>query len=171
MSKMTEFWIAVGGLALLTVLILLAMRRGWSARKERTTHVVGELPAAPAALGAARTDAFDATYVGTTLAGQWLERIAGQRLGERAAATVRLFDAGLVVVRQGTDDLYIPFDRFEDVRFDRGIAGKVGDRSRLVVVTWRLEVPVDSGFLLRHPGQAHELVTALRAAAQEKEAG
>jgi len=166
-----KFWIPTIGLIVLAGLILLSMRRGWLRRAVRTATVVGELPEAPASLGTARTAPFDATYIGTTVAGQWLERIAGQGLGARAAGTVQLFDSGVVVVRQGIADVYIPLDQLDAVRFDRGIAGKVADPRRLVVLTWRLKVAVDSGVLLRHPEQAQELVTALEAAVQQKEAG
>jgi len=166
-----KFWIPTIGLIVLAGLILLSMRRGWLRRAARTATVVGALPEVPASLGTARTAPFDATYIGTTVAGQWLERIAGQGLGARAAGSVQLFDSGVVVVRQGIADVYIPLDRLDAVRFDRGIAGKVADPKRLVVLTWRLEVAVDSGVLLRHPEQAQELVTALEAAVQQKEAG
>lgn len=166
-----EFWAYTGGLVALTVVILLAMRRGWRGRQERTANAVGELPTAPVSLGTARTAPFDGVYVGTTLAGEWLERIAGQGLGSRASGTVQLYDAGIVVVRQGTSDVYIPLERLDGARFDRGVAGKVGDPERLVVVTWHLEVPVDSGILLRHPEQAKELVAAIAAATEQKEAG
>jgi hypothetical protein len=166
-----KFWIPTFALALLTVVILLAMRSGWQRKKAATQAAVGPLPPAPASFGTARTAPAEATYLGSTLAGQWLERIPAQGLAERANGTVQLFDAGLQLVRQGTNDLYIPFDRIEAVRFDRGIAGKVSDPERLVVVTWRLAIVVDTGILLRHPQQAQELVTALQGAVQQKEAG
>ena len=166
-----RFWIPTIGLVLLTATVLLSMRRSWLRKKDSTADVVGPLPPAPVSLGTARTAPAESTYLGSTVAGQWLERIPGQGLAERAAGTVQLFDAGLQLVRQGTNDLYIPLDRVEAVRFDRGIAGKVSDPERLVVVTWRLEIAVDSGILLRHPEQAQELVTALNGAVQKKEAG
>ncbi len=166
-----KFWIPTIGLVLLAVFILVSMRRGWLGRATRTAPVVGDLPAAPVSLGTARTAPLEATYLGTTVAGQWLERVAAQGLGVRAAGSVQLFDAGVVVVRQGIADLYIPLERLDAVRFDRGIAGKVADPKRLVVLTWRLEVAVDSGVLLRHPEQAQELVAAVQAAVQQKEAG
>ncbi|NLF04169.1 MAG: transporter [Actinomycetales bacterium] len=169
-----RFWIPTIALIALSVLILLGMRRGWRGRSGRTAAVVGPLPEAPVSLGTARTAPFDATYVGSTTAGEWLERIPGQGLGSRAAGSVQLFESGLVVVRQGTDDLYIPRDRIEAVRFDRGHAGKVSSSRRLVVVTWQLAIAVESGFLLRNEEQAQELVTALEGAVQQnqqKEAG
>ena len=166
-----RFWIPTIALAVIAVVVLLAMRRGWRGKVARSTAAVGPLPEAPASLGTARTAPLEVLYVGSTTAGEWLERIPGQGLGARADGTVQLFDSGLVNVRQGTDDLYIPVDRVLAVRFDRGIAGKVSDPERLVVVTWRLEIDIDSGFLLRHPEQAQELVTALSRAVQQKEAG
>ena len=166
-----KFWIPTLSLVVLAVVVLLSMRRGWLGRSSRSAAAVGPLPPAPTSLGTARTAPFEATYVGSTTAGDWLDRIPGQGLATRAAGTVQVFEAGIVVVRHGTDDLYIPLDRVDAVRFDRGIAGKVSDPRRLVVVTWRLEIPIDSGVLLRHPEQAQELVTALSGAVQQKEAG
>ena len=166
-----RFWIPTLGLIALSVIILLGMRRGWLGRTSRTSTAVGELPTAPVSLGTARTSPFEATYVGTTVAGEWLERVTAKGLGARAAGTVQLFDVGAVVVRQGAPDLYIPLELLQAVRRDRGIAGKVADPHRLVVLTWRLAVTVDTGILLRHPAQAEELVTAVEAAIQQKEAG
>lgn len=166
-----RFWVPTIGLIALSVLILVAMRRGWLGRSTRTATAVGPLPVAPVSLGTARTAPLESTYVGTTVAGEWLERVTGQGLGVRAAGTVQLFDAGVVVVRQGAPDVYIPLEQLEAVRRDRGVAGKVADPQRLVVLTWRLAVAVDTGIVLRHPADATELVTAVEAAIQQKEAG
>lgn len=166
-----RFWIPTLGLVALTVVILLGMRRGWLGRKSRTSTAIGELPSAPVSLGTARTAPFEGTYIGTTVAGEWLERVTGEGLGSRAAGTVQLFDAGILVVRQGAPDVYIPIELLDAVRRDRGIAGKVADPHRLVVLSWRLAVAVDTGILLRHPAQADDLVTAVESAIQQKEAG
>lgn len=166
-----RFWIPTIALAAVTVLVLLAMRRAWRRREETTTAEVGELPAVPVETGAALTGAFEATYVGSTRSGRWLERLTGQGLGVRAHGTVQLFETGLLVVREGTEDLFLPARTIDGARLDRGLAGEVSDPRRLLVVTWRAGTDIDSGFLLRSQDHAQQLVSALTGAVQEKEAG
>ena len=65
-------------LVLVVLLVLWGMRAGWRARTRRSSALVPSLSAAPAELGAARLAPVDATYVSTTRAGDWLDRVTAQ---------------------------------------------------------------------------------------------
>ena len=162
-------WLSVTLLVVLGAALLLGMARGW----RRLTRGTGAVPAPPPvpdedALGAARTPAFDATYVSTTRAGDWLDRVGTHGLGVRSAATVRVHDAGVVLRRRGAPDVFVPRAALRGTGTSGGMAGKVVGGEGLVVLTW---VPnpdddprgLDTGLRLRHAHEADEL----RAATQD----
>lgn len=162
-------WLSVTVLVVLGVALLLGMAKGWR-RLSRGASPVPPPPPVPDedALGAPRTAALDATYVSTTRAGDWLDRVGAHGLGVRSAATVRVHDAGVVLRRRGAPDVFVPRAALRAVGTSGGMAGKVVGGEGLVVLTW---VPdpdadprgLDTGLRLRH---AHE-AGGLRAATQD----
>ena len=163
--------VTVALLALFCIGVLLAMRAGWRARARRTGALVPELPAVPAAddpaLGAPRTEPFDATYVSSTSAGDWLDRIVVHDLGVRSGAGVRVFDAGVRIERAGARSVFVPAAALRGVRAEAGIAGKFVGREGLVVITWQAQgegaTLVDTGLRLRHSADRTVLIDAVRA--------
>uniref|UniRef100_UPI001012A9E6 PH-like domain-containing protein n=1 Tax=Cellulomonas endophytica TaxID=2494735 RepID=UPI001012A9E6 len=153
---------------LLALLALRAMRSGWRTRTTRT-EALGVAPAAvPADLGAARTAAAEATYVGTTTQGRWLDRVTAHGLGVRSPATVQVHDAGVLVERRGAPDLFLPADRLLVVTTGPGLAGKVVGREGLVLLDWRAADGPDAaalttGLRLRRRAD-HDAVLAAAAA-------
>lgn len=164
-------WLSVTLLVVLGLALLTGMAFGWRRLTRGATDVPApeHVPGADA-LGAARTAAFDATYVSTTRAGDWLDRVGAHGLGVRSAATVQVFDAGVVLRRRGAPDVFVPRAALRAVGTSGGMAGKVVGGEGLVVLTWT-SAPgpeddprgLDTGLRLRHPHQRDEL----RAAAQE----
>lgn len=163
--------------ALLGVLGLLAgvaMRAGWRHRARRTAVVVPELAAVPAAddpaLGAPRTASFEATYVSSTTAGDWLDRVVAHDLGVRSRAAVRVFDAGVRIERTGARDVFIPADAVRGVGTAPGMAGKFVGGDGLVVLTWQAPGPgaavLDTGLRLRHAADRTPLTEAVRVLAR-----
>lgn len=159
-------WLSVTLLVLLGAGLLLGMARGW----RRLTRGTGEVPAPPAVpdedrLGGERTAAFEATYVSTTRAGDWLDRVGAHGLGVRSAATVQVRDAGVVVRRRGAPDVFVPRAALRAVGTSGGMAGKVVGGEGLVVLTW-VPAPdddprgLDTGLRLRHAHEADELRAA-----------
>ena len=122
---------------LLVVLVVLAMVRGWRGRAVRSAAVLDAPPAVPADLGAARLAPVAATYVSTTTAGDWLDRVVAHDLGVRSAATVRVHDAGVHVERRGARDLFVPVAALVAVERTPGMAGKFVGGDGLVVLRWR----------------------------------
>ncbi|MCX2969996.1 MULTISPECIES: PH-like domain-containing protein [Streptomyces] len=150
----------VVGLLLFVALVYWLMRRGW----RRRGAAQGGIPAPAGIPGEAGTTRLTLTgrYHGTTVAGQWLERIVAHGLGLRSRAELTLTDRGLLVTRPGTRDFFVPADTLRGARLDTGIAGKVVTEGGLLVVTWTLgEHTLDSGFRSDHPAEHAAWVAAL----------
>lgn len=160
-------------LAVIGVLVLAAMHAGWRHRVARTAAVVPELYPAPAAgdpvLGAALTAPIDATYVSTTLASDWLDRVAAHGLGARSAAVVQVYDAGVLIERTGEPDLFVPAAAVRAAGTSPGIAGKVVGHDGLAVLTWQAPgtagVELTTGLRLRHTADRTPLIEAAGALA------
>ncbi|MHA6804913.1 PH-like domain-containing protein [Salinifilum ghardaiensis] len=160
-------------LVALAALCLYGMRRGWRNRARRQAAALPPLPQPPAELGGELVTALSGLYVGTVHAGDWQDRIAASGLGVRSSAVARLHAAGLLIEREGADDVWIPAEAVSRARVDHKLANKVVPGIGLVVVTWRLgEHELDTGVrgadreahqrwaeavdVLAHPEQADE---------------
>jgi hypothetical protein len=131
--------------AVLIVLALLGMRRGWRNRLRRQTDLPA-LAVVPADLGEPQLTS-TGLYVGTTFAASWQDRVLHGGLGERAAAVASLHAAGLLVARQGSDAIFVPRAAWVEARLAPGLAGKVMGDGGLLVLRWRLgSTLVDTGF-------------------------
>ncbi len=156
-------------LMLVAVLLVLyaLMWKGWRRRSRR--H---DLPALVPVPRERRPDlAADARYYGTTVAGDWLDRVAARGLGSRSAARLELSPAGLDVLRE-PGAFRVPAGALRGARQDQGIAGKVVPPHGLLVVTWRHGgLLLDSGFRMVDGGTpVHERwVAALTALAGTQE--
>ena len=158
---------AVSTLVLVLVVLLAfwGMRAGWRARTRRSAAFVTSLPEAPAELGAARLAPVDATYVSTTRAGDWLDRVTTQDLGVRSPAQVGVFDAGVQITRQGATDLFVPTTALRGASGAPGMAGKVVGGEGLVVLTWQADPAdprgLDTGLRPKHAADRERLLAAL----------
>ena len=145
-----------------TLLVLAAayygMFRGWRNRQRRQSDLA---PLPPVPQDAAH--GVEGVYVGTTSAGDWMDRIAVHELGVRATADLAVSEAGLIFHRQGATDVFIPADHLTGVRTDRGIAGKVtAEKSGLVVVTWTHDGrELDTGFRPRRKADTAALTESI----------
>lgn len=137
---------------------------GWRRRVRASTVAVPAIPAVPDDLGATRLGPLEATYVSSTTAGDWLDRVAAHDLGSRSAAQVEVHDAGVLLRRRGAADLFVPADRLRTVGTTPGMAGKFMGRDGLVVLTWDSgDRVLDTGLLVRHRSQRPALVQAVQA--------
>jgi hypothetical protein len=156
----------IGVLAVVLVVLaaLALMRLGWVRRGSRSALVVPELPAVPADRGAVVLGPVEATYLSTTVAGRWLERVTTHGLGVRAPASVTVSAAGVTVTRNGAPDLFLPTTTIVGVARTGGIAGTAVGGGRLVMLTWRLgPALLDTGLLPRRAADRVALVDAVRA--------
>jgi carbamoyl-phosphate synthase small subunit len=139
-------YLLTGLLALAFLGCVALMRRGWRRRAARQSALPA-LAAPPAALGPDVVPPLDGLYLGTTESGHWLERIAAGGLGRRAKARLRLVPEGLVVVREGEPDAFVPRNDLVGATVTDAQAGKWIGEGGVLLVTWRLGgVEVDSGF-------------------------
>ena len=140
-------WLPVLILFGLLALAYLGMWRGWRrrARKHDLPPLV-DVAAVPEP-SATRREA-GARYFGTTVSGDWLDRVAARGLGTRSTCRLTLSDEALDVVRP-TGSFRIPASALRGARHDQGIAGKVVPPHGLLVVTWQHgDHLLDSGFRL-----------------------
>ena len=132
------------------VLLLILMYAGWRARQRRQRDVAAPL-AAPAELGAS-LGTFDGKYVATTAAGSPLDRIAVHGLGFRSAASLTVTEAGVLVQRPGSDDVWIPRADVLDRRTATWTIDRVVEHDGLELLQWNLGgKPVESYFRLLEP--------------------
>lgn len=137
------------GLLLLALVVVAYLLMWWGWRRRGARHDLPPLVEAPAVadLPDARMDS-GARYFGTTISGQWLERVVARGLGARSSARIRLSDEGVDVIRLAGSFRITP-EALRGARHDQGIAGKVVPPHGLLVVTWQHgDLLLDSGFRL-----------------------
>lgn len=129
------------------VLCVTGMWWGWRNRARRQAAWLPELPAVPDSLPVAPLlPPASGVYVGTTVAGDWQDRIAVGDIGFRAAAELRLYPEGLLVDRTGASPLWIPAGALRGARAERALAGKAMGIEGLLAVRWQVgEHQFDSG--------------------------
>jgi hypothetical protein len=142
-----EWLVPVTLMFVVLALAYLGMWLGW--RRRATRHDLPSLVQAPpvAELPPAKLQA-GARYFGTTVSGNWLDRVVAQGLGARSSARLSLSAEGLDVIRlAGT--FRIPASALRGARHDQGIAGKVIPPHGVLVVTWQHgDHLLDTGFRL-----------------------
>lgn len=136
--------------------VMRQMTRGWKHRAQRQIELIGALPALPDLLGAAINEPTRGLYVGSTVAPDWLERVAAGDLGYRSKAVLTRYPEGLLLERSGTRPIWIPQESLIGIRTEVGLAGKVVPGGRrdsataggILVIRWRLPsgTEIDSGF-------------------------
>ncbi len=157
-------------LVLLAILLLSwwGMRVGWEHRRRRTEALAPALPVVPDDPGPVTAGPFEAVYVSSTRAGDWLDRVVANGLGVRSPARVSVHPTGVLVGRSGAPDLFVPASSLRGVTTSPGIAGKVVGGSGIVVLTWSPagtddDRGLDSGLQPRHPADREALVAAVAA--------
>ena len=136
--------------------VIRQMLRGWTRRGRRQTELIGALPAMPDLFGSAVEPPSRGLYVGSTLAPNWLERVAVGDLGYRSKAVLARYPAGILLERSGASPIWIPEESLVGVRTEKALAGKViagsagGSRGAggILVIRWRLPsgTEIDTGF-------------------------
>ena len=156
-------------LAALGLTALWGMRAGWHHRAARTAAVVPALPPVPAdddpSLGAALTAPLEATYVSSTVTGDWLERVVAHDLGARSRAVVQVFPGGVRIRREGAADLFVPAAALRAAGTAPGMAGKYVGGDGLVVLTWQVPdggAVLDTGLRARRAEDRADLLAAAR---------
>jgi hypothetical protein len=145
---------AVAGLYLL-------MLKGWRNRQRRQV----DLPPPPVASTPTEPllPAVPGLFIGTTSAGDWLDRIAVHDLAHRAAGWLVVAADGVHVERDGLSELYLPYDAVEQASTGEALAGKVVGKDGMLLVDWRLGGRLlTSGFRADDHAQHQRLADAIR---------
>lgn len=156
----------VGALVTTAVIVGLwaAMRRGWRGRLRRQAAFAAPLPVdAAGEASTSITGPTTGTYLGTTLAGKWLERVVAHGLGTRSAAALTVTATGVRLDRVAAPSFAVLAPDVLDVRTDRAHAGRLSAEDAVVVLGWRLGgTVVETGFRPEDPADAQHIVAALR---------
>jgi hypothetical protein len=145
--RQSPFWVPVVVLFALLLLGYVGMWRGW--RRRAGKHDLPALVPAPnvADLPEPMMQA-GARYFGTTVSGDWLDRVVARGLGARSSCRLSLSGEGLDVIRLA-GSFRIPASALRAARHDQGIAGKVVPPHGVLVVTWQHgDLLLDTGFRL-----------------------
>jgi len=126
-------------------------------------------------VGPVRFGPLEAVYVSTTLHGDWLARVGAHGLGDRSSALVSVHDAGpgqdggVLIERDGAQDLWVPVNTIRSAGLAPGMAGKYVGTDGLVVLTWAVPEAdgvaaalVDTGLRTRRAEDRGGLVDAVR---------
>jgi hypothetical protein len=155
-SGFGDVWVSVLILFGILLLAYVLMWRGWKRRAGR--HGLPPLAEAAPETEHATLES-DGRYFGTTVAGDWLDRVVARGLGSRSVCTLRLTSGGVDVIRPGGrsgSSFRIPLQALRGARHDQGIAGKVVPPHGLVVLTWQHgDTELDSGFRLDGATDSH----------------
>jgi hypothetical protein len=174
--------LAIALLVLLAVfLVLYVTLIGRRRLAQRTTTLVPRPPDVPGVdeMGPVRFGPLEAVYVSTTLHGDWLARVGAHGLGDRSSSLVSVHDGGVLVEREGADDLWVPVHAIRSTSLAPGMAGKYVGADGLVVLTWAVPEAddvaaalVDTGLRTRRAEDRGALVDAVRhlLAAQQQHA-
>ncbi|WAC89565.1 transporter [Mycobacterium sp. Aquia_213] len=134
-------------LVVVIAVVIQLMMLGWRRRSLRQQELIGNLPAIPDEVGMATTT-LRGVYVGSTLAPEWNERVTAGDLGFRSKAVLSRYPEGILLERIGANPIWIPQSAISEVRTERVLAGKLGARSGILAIRWRLPsgVEIDTGF-------------------------
>ncbi|MFC8797367.1 hypothetical protein ACFT2C_06515 [Promicromonospora sp. NPDC057138] len=168
-------------LALAIFLVLYVTLIGRRRLAQRTTTLVPVPPPVPGGgVGPVRFGPLEAVYVSTTLHGDWLARVGAHGLGDRSSALVSVhdggpgfdgpgFDGGVLIERDGAQDLWVPVNAIRSAGLAPGMAGKYVGADGLVVLTWAVPEAdgvaaalVDTGLRTRRAEDRGGLVDAVR---------
>jgi hypothetical protein len=148
------------GLLVVVGLLYWLMRQGWLWRRTQQSGIP-PLPVAPKSTTPAVLE-LEGRYLGTTTAGNWLDRVVAHRLGERSLVELTLGAEGLNVVRPASASFFVPIAALRGARTDQAIAGKVVPEGGLLVVTWEHGGQLlDTGVRADHPAEHESWVTAI----------
>jgi hypothetical protein len=142
------YLVLAAAIAVLVVLAVRQMIKGWLHRVQRQAGSIGLLPALPETVGPAIVPPTKGMYVGSTFAPSWQDRIAVGALGFRSKAVLSRYPEGIMLQLTGGSPIWIPDESITAIRTERGIAGKVLTYDGILTIRWRLPsgTEVDTGF-------------------------
>ena len=150
-------------------LTMWAMWWGWRRRATREENQIPAPPAAPAELSAPMAVA-QGKYIGTVKSGDWMVRVLAHGLGAPAAARLSVHREGVLIERDGAQELFIPAGTLRQVGVGRGLAGTVVERDGMAIIGWNCgDVALDTGFRSPVAAEQREVTQAAAALVPDQE--
>jgi carbamoyl-phosphate synthase small subunit len=129
------------GITIAVILLLIAgMWWGWHRRGRRQADIAAPQHV-PEVLPDDLVDPVDGLVLGTTVEGNWLERVVPHGLSARHRATLRVTGGGIAL-----GDWWLPARLVRGVRLDSRHAGKVMGEGGVLVIAWQPEGTDAAGF-------------------------
>lgn len=148
--------IAIIGLA------IWGMRRAWLGKAKKFSHLPAPESAVPAN-SIAVTDAFESRFAGSTVSGQWLNRITVHALGTPRGVVASVNSDGIFIKDDADFSLWLPKADLTAVRTGRGIAGDVVEPQGMVILTWTLgDQSIDTGLRINRNSDHEEFLKSAR---------
>jgi hypothetical protein len=136
------------------------MRQAWLGKAKKFAHLPEPQASAPAN-SVAVTQAFEARFAGSTVSGQWLNRITVHALGTPRGVVASVHSDGILIKDDGDFSLWLPKSDLTEVRAGRGIAGDVVEPEGMVILTWTLgDQSVDTGLRVNRNSDHEEFLKA-----------
>ena len=104
--------------------VIRRMLRGWRNRAQRQVALIGDLPAPPELINSALVAPTRGLYLGSTIAGNWLDRVAADDLGHRCKAVLTRYPEGILLERSGAGPIWMPETSISGVRAERAMAAR-----------------------------------------------
>lgn len=148
--------------SILIVLIVLGIIIGRRNRNKRQQYVARPADVPQQVLDRQPLTAIEGTYVNTVLGQELLERVTAHRLGNRSQAQIEVHHDGVLVLRVGEPNIFIPTSDIITVTTVSGMAGKFVEKDGMLALTWNLgDTEVTTGLRTKTVSDQHKLHTAL----------
>lgn len=141
----------------ITALAIWGMWRSWHKR------AVVQLPVATAPADFTAQAQIAGRYLGTAPASDWMQRVVASGMGAPGNAIANIADAGVLLTREGEEDLFISAAQITDVQIGRGVAGQVAEKDGIVLWFWQVgDTALQSGFRPDTPEDVASLLQVSR---------
>lgn len=156
----TTFTVSVSAILIAgTIVGIIFGRRN---RTKRQQYVAAP-PEVPASLLQSQPEtAAEGTYITTVLGQDLLERVTAHHLGNRSQAQVEVHSQGVVILRSGEPNFFIPVEDITGISTVSGMAGKFVEKDGILAISWSLgDTAVTTGFRTESISAHQELHTQL----------
>lgn len=165
---MTKDLMAVMAAALILILAALAFW-GWRSRKARQ-EAIFESPAEALEFFGEELARASGSYVATSFANDFLERINAYGLGIRGVAEILVFTEGILVVRRGERPLAIDKSQITGVSNSQYVIDRAVEAEGIISISWNQnETPLATHLRVVDEASRQVIIDALQKISNERE--
>lgn len=156
----TLFTVTLTGIILVLMMLGIILGRRNRTKRQHFIETPADVPAN--LLEQQPHTVVEGTYVSTVLGQALLERVTAHRLGNPSEAQIEIHNQGVVILRAGEPNIFIPETSITAVNTVSGIAGKFVEKDGIVAITWKLgTTEVTTGLRTESVTEHQKLHTAL----------